>query len=663
VHCEPEAASGKASEEIMSPSESAASETMPTEAAPSCPPVVPRAVDEKSWLPTLAPGERIDDYEVLRLLGSGGFARVYLARQVSLDRLIALKVSRNQGNEARTLARLEHHHIVQVFSELVDAEKNLRLLCMQFVPGVTLARVIAAMVQRPPETWSGHNYLLILDELCTESTAFDLSGLGVRALLESCDHAELTCWIGARLAEALAHAHSQGVIHRDIKPANVLVNRYGRPLLADFNIAHSPGSEGTLGGTLAHMAPEHLDAFNPTTGTPSDAVDERSDLYSLGVMLFELLTGRLPFTRRVDSQHVCESLRELAAERRVQAPSPRALRPEIPELLDRQVRRCLDPEPEQRFASAADLMRALDGCRELRKLDKMSAPTQPESGRGALRLFAPLSFLASMPRLLGRLCQRWPFAMLPVLALFPNMVGSFVNILYNHQIIADNEPAQQRYFANLVLGYNVLVYPVATVVFVCLLLRVQRAREELRRRPDYPPAAAARCRRQALALPGWVVFLACLGWFPGGLIFPVGLHVLAPPLPADDFLHLLLSFVLSGLIALTYSYFGAQFVVLRVLYPQLWSDPANARETARQELRLVPARLRLYQFLAVLIPLTGAALLIGVGPDLLSLSFRLLVTSLMVVGLAGFALAATICNRLEGTVLLLTGTSGEGNAL
>jgi serine/threonine protein kinase len=621
--------------------------------------MVARPVDEKSWLPTLAAGQRIDDYEVLRLLGSGGFARVYLARQVSLDRLVALKVSRNEGSEAKTLARLEHHHIVQVFAEIVDAEKNLRLLCMQFVPGVTLARVIDCMRRRPAETWNGRTYLQILDEVCTEPTAFDLHGLGMRALLQTCDQTELTCWIGARLAEALAHAHSQGVIHRDIKPANILVNRYGRPLLADFNIARSPGCNEMLGGTLAHMAPEHLDAFNPATGTSPDVVDDRSDLYSLNVVLFELLTGQLPFKRRIDSQNVFDSLRELTAERRAGAPSPRAVRPEVPELLDRLVRRCLDPDPDNRFHSAADFMLALDGCRELRQLDKLPAKTQQVSRRGRFLPFLLLSFLVSIPQRLGRLCQRWPFVMLPVLALVPQGIGSSVNIPYNWQIIADNDVAQQECFDNLVKGYNLLAYPIPVCIFVSLLWRVRQTRQELLRQPDYHASDAARCRRQALALPGWAVLLACIGWFPGGVIFPAWIDWAAGPLPADDFFHLLLSFILSGLIALTYSYFGVQYIVLRVLYPQLWSDPANARETARQELRHVPGKLRVYQFLAVLIPLTGAALLIFAGPDLLSRGFRLLVAGLIGFGVAGFVLATMICNRLTEALLFLTGSAGE----
>ena len=120
-----------------------------TLSAPAFPaPLVPRESNRFS-LPTLAVGQTIGDYEILRLLGSGGFARVYLAREIPLDRLVALKVSANQGSEARTLARFDHRHIVRVFADTTEPKRNLRLLSMQFIPGVTLGQLIDALGKRP----------------------------------------------------------------------------------------------------------------------------------------------------------------------------------------------------------------------------------------------------------------------------------------------------------------------------------------------------------------------------------------------------------------------------------------------------------------------------------------------------------------------------------
>ena len=382
-----------------------------TATAPHCPPALEPITVQDQSVPALAAGQVIEDYEILRLLGAGGFARVYLARQVSLNRHVALKVSANQGSEARTLARLEHQHIVQVFAEIILGEQNLRLLCIQYVPGITLARLIKALALCQPDSRNGRAFVGILDDLCTETTMFDLGGLETRAFLETCDHVELTCWLGARLAEALAHAHSQGVIHRDIKPANILVNRYGRPFLADFNIALDADSgAGTFGGTVAYMAPEQLDAFMPGNLAAQANVDARSDLYSLAIVLFEFLTGKLPFTRKLDERDRMESLLASIRERHAGAPSPRAQSAAVPELMDRLLRRCLEPEPQRRFPTAAAFMRALDGCRDLLQVEK-------EPGQQ------------------GRLVQASsarPFLLLLLLGIFPHLLGSVVNIIYSN---------------------------------------------------------------------------------------------------------------------------------------------------------------------------------------------------------------------------------------
>src|SRR6185436_17157849 len=123
--------------------------------------------------------------------------------------------------------------------------------------------------------WTGADMLAIIDQAESLPTALDPSALHDREALGKMDAVEATAWIGARLAEALDFAHGHGVLHRDIKPANILVSPYGRPMLADFNISsqQAPGEhEEMFCGTIAYMAPEHLDAFNPSDKTTEDAV-------------------------------------------------------------------------------------------------------------------------------------------------------------------------------------------------------------------------------------------------------------------------------------------------------------------------------------------------------------------------------------------------------
>jgi serine/threonine protein kinase len=588
--------------------------------------------DVRHDVPTLALGKVVDDFEVMKLLGGGGFARVYLARQISLNRLVALKVSANEGSEARTLARLEHQHIVQVFGEIILAEKNLRLLYIQFIPGITLAKLLQLQSRYEPALRSGRSFVEILDESCTEATMFDLGGVEVRAFLQGCSHIELTCWLGARLAEALAHAHSQSVIHLDIKPANILINRYGRPFLADFNVASDAGGKAPLvGGTLGYMSPEQLDAFINGTERSIAAVDARSDVYSLALVLFEFLAGQRPFERRpgVDSS---EALWLMSQERHGPPPSTRAVRADVPEVMDRLLQRCLDPQPERRFATAAAMMQALEGCRNLLQVEK-------EPGQHSWLL---------------HLCRARPFAMLLALCVLPHLIASAINILYNEQLIVDKDPLQKAAFFRLVLTYNSIIYPLLLVMCCIVIWRASRGLKQQRLNALVSTEQSAYWRRQTLALPRWVVVLSCLGWFPGGLIFPLGIHLEAGPLAVGDFAHFFTSFLLSGLIAATYSYIAAQYVVIRALYPQMWSDPSDTRELMSAELRGLPGQLRRYQWIAVLIPLFGAALLIGAAPERLTLGFRVVVTALIVLGLLGFALATRICNGLTRVHSLLT---------
>jgi eukaryotic-like serine/threonine-protein kinase len=628
--------------ETMGPSADWPSGTI--SAPPFRPPAEPDSSAPETGAFELTPGECLDDFEVLGTLGRGGFATVYLARQRSLDRQVALKVSSDRGDEARTLAGLEHDHIVRVFSESRHHARNLRLLCMQLVPGATLGQVIRALAGVPRAEWSGQSILEQIDALATLPASFDPAALRDRELLACADYVEAACWLGARVADALAHAHGRGVLHRDLKPANILLNRYGRPLLADFNVAQRENGRpgGLFGGTLAYMAPEHLDAFNPRTGTPPDAVDERSDVYSLGVVLFELLTGRRPFGPGAHSpnghgreEDRAEALSAMADERC--AGPPPLPEDHIPGVLRRTIIRCLAPRPGERYPGAAEVAEALDGYRRLHRMQK----GLPVGGWLTL------------------VCLRYPFAALAVLVLLPQVLGSAVNISYNTlRIVNHLTPEQQDLFTRLVLGYNAMVYPACLLALCWLTAPVLRAWRRLAGGAG-SHAAVDDARRRVLRWPLLAVGLSCAGWLPGGLLFPALLHALAGPLPTAVFGHFLLSFTISGLIATTYSLFAIQFVALRSLYPRLWVDARGVSERAVAELRPLGRRLGFFQMSAGLIPLAGAVLLIEVGPGELdgagTRSFRVLLTALIVLGMFGFGVALAVSRRLNDTLAVLTG--------
>ncbi|MCA1686885.1 MAG: serine/threonine protein kinase, partial [Planctomycetia bacterium] len=170
-------------------------------------------------------------------------------------------------------------------------------------------------------------------------------------------------WLVARVADGLAHAHERGILHRDLKPANILFGDDGEPLLLDFNLAADTkvrvhASAALVGGTLPYMAPEHLGAYRDG----STSADARSDLYSLGVILYELLTGRHPFPVRRGA--VDDVLPAMVADRLGPVPDARRANPSVSPAVASIVARCLAPDPARRYQSARelqdDLRRQLD---------------------------------------------------------------------------------------------------------------------------------------------------------------------------------------------------------------------------------------------------------------------------------------------------------------
>jgi serine/threonine protein kinase len=587
------------------------------------------------------PGQKIGDFLLLEKLGAGSFATVYLALQVSLSRQVALKICQTQDSEARTLASLEHEHIVPVFSESVDSQRHLRLLCMKFVPGTTLQKVQQELSGRPTHEWSGQAILQVIETQHRHDATLDMSAARDRSLLAGMDFFEAVCWLGARLAEALAHAHGRGVLHRDIKPANILMNFYGRPLLSDFNLAQlTQGSDsvGQFGGTLRYMAPEHLAAFQ-AGGGENNAVDERSDVYSLGVVLYELLTGRPIFDNELSGRLSSRTIQDLEQQRRSGTPSARQARPDVPEALDRVLRRCLEPSPAHRYQKAEELGQALEGCRQLRQWECAFPPR---------------------PRFLV-LARRFPTLLLILLAFVPHLLASTVNIAYNaHAIISGLTAKQCEVFRLTVLTYNAFFYPLCLWFFCRVMGPVVRILKELPGPERLEEDEVAFHRRRVTGAPMLMARLACLGWLPGSIVFPLAIHLLAGPISAGVFGHFLVSCTISGLIATTYAYFGMQTLVVREYYPRLWVDPRMPREKAHEELGGIEGRLRLFQVLAGLIPVSGAVLLLGIsGDEPLTGLPRLLVGGLILMGMAGFGVALLASSRISQTLAVLLAPAGQ----
>ncbi|RUL87114.1 protein kinase domain-containing protein, partial [Tautonia sociabilis] len=195
------------------------------------------------------PGDEIGPYRLIRELGRGGFARVFLAADAELeDRLLVLKVANRPSAEHRYLARAPHPHIVPILRERTT-EDGLQLIFMPFVGGCTLADVLAEGRLRSRRPERGTDLLTDLDLRSAPEYAPATAARPSREMLAQMSYAQAVSWIVARLAEALDHAYRRGVTHGDLKPSNILIGADGQPMLLDFNLSTdwSPGPASPAG--------------------------------------------------------------------------------------------------------------------------------------------------------------------------------------------------------------------------------------------------------------------------------------------------------------------------------------------------------------------------------------------------------------------------------
>ena len=298
-------------------------------------------------------GTRLGSYEILSPLGAGGMGEVYRARDTRLGRAVAVKVLPEAvasspdrlarfEREARTVAGLNHPNIVTLYS--VEDESGVRFLTMELVEGRTLDHLIAP------------------------------GGLPLPRVLD----------LAVPLTSALAAAHERGVIHRDLKPGNVMVTHDGWVKVLDFGLAKmSQGDLGGEGATIGATAESPISGQGQVLGTVpymapeqvrGEAVDARSDLFSLGIILYELATGRRPFTGPTPADVSSAILRDV--------PVPvLSLRGDVPRDLDRIITRCLEKNARDRIQTARDVYNELRYVqREAERAQGLAAPGSTPAG-------------------------------------------------------------------------------------------------------------------------------------------------------------------------------------------------------------------------------------------------------------------------------------------
>lgn len=266
-------------------------------------------------------GESVGPYTITAYVGQGGMATIYKAHQTTLERDVALKVIHPMlkedkaflmrlKREAAIIAKLNHPNIVTVYD--YGEFEHTPFLVLQYIEGKTLKAVLQSQK------------------------------LATRQILN----------IARAVASALAYAHSRGVLHRDVKPSNILIDQEGHVYLTDFGLARiehsgeSTSSQDMLIGSPHYISPEQA---------KSETVDARTDIYALGIVLYEMFTGRTPFQGDTPYQAILAQINN-------PPPAPRAINPKIRPAVEQVLLKALAKEPKERYASIRDMMRALENA-------------------------------------------------------------------------------------------------------------------------------------------------------------------------------------------------------------------------------------------------------------------------------------------------------------
>ncbi|NBX93845.1 MAG: serine/threonine protein kinase [Proteobacteria bacterium] len=547
------------------------------------------------------PGYTLAGFTILRKIGRGAFADVYLAKELQLDRLVALKISRKITQEAQLIAGLEHDHIVTVFSNTVLERENLCLINMQYVEGGDLAGIMSDLSGLPKiQSLSGSDFLKAIDRR-TGKTLFDQDSMSQRNIFSAINLQTIVINLGCDLARALHFAHEKHILHLDIKPGNILVSSNSRAFLSDFNVALTrsqleSGASLSLGGTLRYMAPEHRELYETRNPELIDSIGPQTDVFSLGKVLQELLLGTEP---------------------------------------DKPLRQVLDCATEDdaanRFKTALEFSKALAGCGEL------------------------FSITARFPQpgLIVHSARKSPFLALTLWGAIPQLAAVAAALFFNTQIVFYQLSQQQVQVFSLL---NTWFLPFILFVMTAAWLRgLSIAKNNLDESKKMVRDSSFRLlsKKQVLMTPKLGLWVSGLGWLSCAVIYPLVIGFVAA-IPAPIALILFLNFVLAWIIATAYSYLLHQKIVLQVLYPMCFWGDSSITEISSGELARIPSKSRFFSLMTGVIPLLSAVLALFNGELVLGRSqvaYKLFVSGLIGLGTAGMFFSIPAIETISALVL------------
>jgi serine/threonine protein kinase len=588
------------------------------------------------------PGDQLDDFDLLTRLGSGAFANVFLARQRSMQRIVALKISADKGTEGQTLAQLDHPHIVRVYDQRRLPERRLRLLYMQYAPGGSLQDVVYRVRRTVPLDRKGKMLVESVDEALDRAGYAPPESSANRRRLAAAPWPETVCRIGIQLGQALDYAHHRGILHRDVKPANVLLTADCTAKLADFNISFSSQLTGStpaayFGGSLAYMSPEQLEACNPEHERQPDSLDGRADLFSLAAMLWELLYGVRAYREENLTGAWAATLAELTKRRRNEKPVPpeNAEQNELTRLITEVLIKALSPDPADRPASGAALARELALCLQPRSKALLEIP------KGGLR----------------RTIRHWPLLAAVVVVVIPNMLGAAFNLAYNYHLVPEAYPGEKNFWTWMaIVGIgNVVYFTVAGLLVYYIIGPATRLVWLTLSSKKIAQEEAIAMRRRSLSFGHIAAILGSLIWATAGIVFPLAVHLsmdhTEKPVDIFFYLHFLTSMVICGMISAAYPFFALTLLATKYYFPALLPFAPGTDEDDRRLDQLEDQAIW-YLPVAFFPPIAGVAIF-AVMMNLnipIKEEERPALMALVALGGIGFAVAYNLYRRIRAAV-------------